>query len=77
MIELVETAEEVQLFCAERGWRFCFIGGLAVLHWSEIRATRDVDVTLLTGFGTEEPFVHDLIGHFQPRLTDALEFALL
>jgi len=76
MIEIVEAAEEVQSFCAARGWRFCFIGGVAVLHWGEIRATRDVDITLLTGFGSEEPFVRELLGHFQPRMADALEFAL-
>ena len=76
MIELVEAAEEIQSFCDARGWRFCFIGGLAVLHWGEIRATRDVDLTLLTGFGAEEKFILELVAHFQPRLPDAVEFAL-
>lgn len=76
MIELVEAAEEVQSFCLARGWRFCFIGGLTALHWAEVRATRDVDLTLLTGFGNEEPFVRELLGHFAPRMAGALEFAL-
>jgi len=76
MIEIVEAAEEVQFFCNAQGWRFCFIGGVAVLHWGEIRTTRDVDLTLLTGFGTEEPFVHSLLTRFQPRASNALEFAL-
>ena len=40
-----------------RGWRFCFIGGLAVQKWSEPRVTDDVDLTLFTGLGTEAPFI--------------------
>jgi hypothetical protein len=76
MIELVEAAEEVQSFCGARGWRFCFIGGLAVLHWGEIRASRDVDLTLLTGFGHEESFIQALCTQFQPRTPDAAQFAL-
>jgi len=76
MIEIVEAAEEVQSFCMARGWRFCIIGGIAALHWGEIRATRDVDLTLMTGFGTEEPFVRELLGHFRGRVPDAFEFAL-
>lgn len=76
MIELVEAAEEVQSFCAKRDWRFCFIGGLAALHWAEIRTTRDVDLTLLTGFGSEEGFIRELVGGFQPRMAGAAEFAL-
>lgn len=76
MIELVEAADEVQSFCDARGWRFCFIGGLTALHWAEIRATRDVDLTLLTGFGNEEPFARELLKQFQPRMDGALEFAL-
>ena len=76
MIELVEAAEEVQSVCVSRGWRFCFIGGLAALHWGEIRTTRDVDVTLLTGFGMEEPFIRDLLGQFEARMPGASEFAL-
>lgn len=76
MIEIIEAAEEVQAFCTARGWHFCFIGGVAVLQWGEIRATRDVDLTLLTGFGNEEPFVAALAAHFQPRTPDAVAFAL-
>jgi len=57
---------------------------LAILHhrrsgrasWGEPRVTRDVDVTLLTGFGTEEHFVKELLSHYQPRISDARAFAL-
>ena len=70
------AAEELQRFCEERDWRFCIIGGLALQHWGEPRVTRDVDVTLLTGFGGEEPFVDALLGKYAARVDHAREFAL-
>lgn len=73
---LFSAAREVQTFCDAEGWRFCFIGGLAVLRWGEPRQTRDVDLTLLTGFGGEEPFVDRLVERFNSRLPDAKRFAL-
>lgn len=54
---------------------FCFIGGLAVQNWSELRATKDVDLTLLTGFGNERPYIDELLAHYQPRRPDAADFA--
>lgn len=65
-----QAAETLQQLLRERGWGFCFIGGLAVQHWGEPRVTRDVDVTLLTGFGGEEPFVRALLTRFQPRVAE-------
>ena len=67
---------EIQDFCRGRQWRFCFIGGVAVQRWGEPRLTLDADLTLLTGFGTEEPFVDALLGAFKPRREDARDFAL-
>jgi hypothetical protein len=79
MIQLpgvLAAAGEVQLFCQGHGWRFCFIGGVALQRWGEPRLTQDVDLTLLTGFGDEETFVDALLREFLPRRTDAREFAL-
>lgn len=70
------AALEVQAFCVSRGWRFCFIGALAVQRWGEPRLTADVDLTLLTGFGNEEPFVDALLAAFEGRRDDARAFAL-
>ncbi|MBU1355388.1 MAG: hypothetical protein KJ620_02365 [Candidatus Edwardsbacteria bacterium] len=39
MIELIRTGAEIQDFIETRGWKFCFIGGLAVLRWGEPRFT--------------------------------------
>lgn len=76
MNPIFEGALEIAEFCRSRRWRFCFIGGLAVLRWGEPRLTRDADLTLLTGFGGEPPFVEELVREFSGRLHDTAEFAL-
>jgi hypothetical protein len=75
MIGLFETALELQAFCDRRGWHSCFIGGIAVQRWGEPRVTRDVDLTLLVGFGNEEPFLDALLAAYPARIEDAKEFA--
>lgn len=75
MLELVRAASDLQAFCEGQGWRYCFIGGLAVQHWGEPRETVDVDLTLLTGFGGEEAFAAKLLSRFAGRIPDAAVFA--
>lgn len=75
--ELIAAAANLQALLESRGWKFCFIGGLAVQAWSEPRYTKDVDVTLLTGFGEEEPFIDFLLEHYEGRRPDAKAFALV
>lgn len=77
MKRLFRFAAEVQEFCEAQGWRFFFIGGLVVQAWAESRVTKDADLTLVTGFGNDEPFVDALLARFKPRRPDAREFALL
>ena len=76
MNELTKLALELQEFCDQRDWKFCVIGGIAVLHWGEPRFTMDLDLTLLTGFGAEESYVDEWLAHYDPRLKGAREFAL-
>ncbi len=76
MNTLFRLAAEVQDFCHLQNWRFCFIGGIAVLRWSEPRLTDDVDLTLLTGFGREEEFIDPLLERFDGRIEGARDFAL-
>jgi hypothetical protein len=76
MNELTSLALELQSFCEQRNWRFCLIGGLAVQHWGEPRFTNDVDMTLLTGFGNEEPFITQWLANYESRVPDATNFAL-
>ena len=75
MIDIFETARQLQRFCDERGWRSCFIGGVAVQRWGEPRVTRDVDLSLLTGFGGEDDFIDVLLAAYSARIPDAKEFA--
>ncbi|MDB6132406.1 MAG: hypothetical protein JWM59_649 [Verrucomicrobiales bacterium] len=77
MTDLIDAAAAVQTFCEQRGWPFCFIGGLAVQHLAEARLTKDTDLTLFTGFGDEEPFIDELLTAFKPRRPDAKPFALI
>ena len=76
MNRIFAAARDLQEFCSSRHWRFCFVGGVAVQRWGEPRFTRDVDLTLLTGFGREEEFTELLLAHFKPRRPDARQFAL-
>lgn len=73
---VLAAAGEVQQFCQQRQWPFCFIGGVAVQRWGEPRLTQDVDLTLLTGFGDEAKYVDALLQQLNPRRPDAREFAL-
>jgi len=68
VIEILRAAAELQFFCESRDWRFCFIGGLALQRWGEPRETVDIDLTLLTGFGGEEPFVEALLDRYKARI---------
>ncbi len=73
---LYQAAIELQKFCQKKNWKFCFTGGLAVQRWGEPRLTVDVDITILTGFGSEEVFVDALLKEFSSRRDDARAFAL-
>ncbi len=74
--ELLLAAATIQRWFQEEGWRFCFIGGVAVQRWGAPRFTQDIDLTLLTGFGDEERFVDGLLKRLNPRHPDSREFAL-
>ncbi len=76
MKDLFILARQVQDFLDAQGWRSCVIGGIAVQRWSEPRLTRDVDVTLLTGFGGEEAFVDAILQRFRFRAPGGRKFAL-
>lgn len=75
MTEVIKAAADLQTFCDTQAWRCCFIGGLAVQRWGEPRETIDADLTLLTGFGDEDPFITALAGRFEPRIDQAAAFA--
>lgn len=76
MNPILEAASEVDRACTELGFKFCFIGGLAVLRWGEPRLTRDVDLTVLCPFGAESSVIDPLLERFASRMDDARDFAL-
>ena len=75
MNDLFEAARQLQEFCDSRGWRSCFIGGLAVQRWGEPRVTRDADLTVLAGFGHEERIIDPLLEKYAARISDARAYA--
>lgn len=76
MVDLVAEAVRLEAFLQSRGWRYCFIGGFAVLHWGEPRLTSDLDLSLLTGFDSEASYVDALLSVYSPRIDAARDFAL-
>jgi predicted nucleotidyltransferase len=76
MIQLFEEALQLQRELEHRGWPFCFIGGIALQHWGEPRTTRDLDLSLFTGFGGEAGIVDALLQRYPGRIPDARAFAL-
>ena len=75
MNKVFEAAAELQNVCQSQGWQFCFIGGLALQRWGEPRETVDVDLSLFAGFGQEQHFSEALLKHFEPRISNAVDFA--
>lgn len=75
MKTLLRAGVGVQRTLESRDWRFCFIGGIANYRWGTPRLTNDLDLTLLTGFGSEAAYVAELLGEFESRITGAAEFA--
>ena len=72
---VIEAALELQAFCKQQKWRFCFIGGIAVQRWSEPRFTNDADLTLVCDFGDEDRFLTPLLQRYKPRRDNAAAFA--
>ena len=76
MNALFRAGLEIQKLLETLNWPFCFIGGLAVIRWGELRMTQDIDLCLLCGFGKEAKYAQVLLDNFQARIPDALTFAL-
>jgi len=74
MIDLAKAAQDLQQFLDMKSWRNCIIGGLALQRWGQQRLTKDVDITLLTGFGGEEQYVDELLRQYESRVPDGRAF---
>lgn len=76
MRNIFEEAALLQDFLDSHSLRFCFIGGLALQRWGELRTTNDIDLTLLTGFAKEEEIIDLLLTHYPGRVPSVREVAL-
>lgn len=76
MSALIEAAKEALDWLADQKLEACLIGALAVQRWGEPRATRDVDLTVFTDYGSEEAVTDRLLSRFAPRRVDTRAFAL-
>jgi len=63
-----ETALRLQKKLHEAEITFCFIGGLAIQRWGEVRRTVDIDLTALCDLGQEEEILEKLEGILNPRV---------
>ncbi|MSU63041.1 MAG: hypothetical protein EXS31_11720 [Pedosphaera sp.] len=77
MTRLIRLAAELQSLLDSESWKNCLIGGIVLQRWGEPRLTKDVDMTVLTGFDGEEQVVDLLLSRFAGRRPDTREFALL
>jgi len=73
---IFKAAKEITEFFDSFGWSFCIIGGLANQCHGEPRTTHDVDLTLLTGVGSEQYYAEKILGSFKARIDHALEFSI-
>lgn len=76
MRDLFTAARGMQTFCFAQGWRFCFIGGLAVWRWGKPRFTQDIDLTILAGFRDEEKIVDVFLEHYGSRVPNGRDLFL-
>lgn len=76
MKNIFEEAATLQAFLYSVNFKFCFIGGLAIQRWGDLRTTNDIDLTLLTGFSGEKIFIDVLLARFTPRFPEAEALAL-
>ena len=74
MLDLITAAVKFQATLDEHGFRNCIIGGLALQAWGELRLTRDMDFSVLTGFSDERAAA--LAGLVELREPNGLQFAL-
>lgn len=76
MRSLFAAAADLEAFLIQQGWRYCFIGGIALQRWGQPRLTNDIDLTILAGFGNEAVYVDALLARYEARVSESRPFAL-
>lgn len=76
MTELVNEAANLQKYLEDEGFEFFFLGGLVVQVWGRNRLTDDIDLTVFTNLENEPEFIAKFLSKFDPKFSDADQFAL-
>ena len=75
MKDILLAASRLQQLLGEAHYPSCFIGGVAVQRWGEVRVTKDADAAVLAGLGDEDKVIGFLKRHYDIRNPDALRLA--
>jgi len=73
MKEVLTAAKVFQDFLDHHRWEYCFIGGVALQRWAIPRNTNHVDLTLLSGIGSEEEFIGTILASLPSRVDEDQE----
>ncbi len=76
MNPLDEAVLEVCQFLEQHRVRYGLMGGYALQRWGEPRATRDIDIEIVIEESEKATVFEHLLSRFQPRIQNALEFAM-
>jgi len=68
---LFDDAASLQQALDEENVPFCFIGGVALQHWGEVRQTADIDLNIHCELGQEEDVLKVLLSHLAYRDEEA------
>lgn len=68
--KIFTTAVWLQRVLKAVGIKFCFIGGLALQRWGEVRITQDIDLMIPCPLGEEMDMVEKLSVVLTPRIED-------
>ena len=73
---LWDSAQELESYLQLQGFRFCFIGGVAVQRWGEPRVTDDLDLALFLNYGDEQSVAKRILERYQSRHPNPLAFVM-
>lgn len=74
---LFGEAAALQKVLRGKGITFCFIGGVALQRWGEVRQTNDVDLTIFCELGKEPDVLTVLETYLESRIDDTRDMFLL
>ena len=74
---LFQEAAEVQKVLHKNDVTFCFIGGVALQRWGEVRQTNDVELTIFSELGGKSAILDILNSYLNSRVEDTRDMFLV